>query len=162
MGLFDKFKAAMERNRQAMERQKELMRAEEAGFKVKGLFYHMENVEAIGQPNPDYKKSKSALIKEGKTETKIYKTVYGTPLCELVREPDNEHDKNAIRVEVDHRLIGYISKRQNKALLKIMDEKKILTSDVMIVGGPYKMIGADGSSYSDKTDHWARVKIKYI
>ena len=162
MGFFDKIKASMERQKEAAARIKELQRAEEASFKVNGLFYHMENVEAIGQPNPDYKKTKSALIKEGKTEDKIYKTIYGIPMCELVREPDNEHDKNAIRVEVDHRLIGYISKRQNKALLKIMDEKKILTSDVMIVGGPYKMIGADGSSYSDKTDHWARVKIKYV
>lgn len=41
----------------------------------------------------------------------------------LVREPDNQHDKNAIAVYVDGKKIGYIPKKQNTVLAQFMDQK---------------------------------------
>jgi hypothetical protein len=40
---------------------------------------------------------------------------------ELVREPDNPHDANAIRIEWRGRKIGYVPRRENEHLARQMD-----------------------------------------
>ena len=45
---------------------------------------------------------------------------------ELVREPDNPHDLNAIRVEIVGFYLGYIPKEKAKELAPLMDEGKRL------------------------------------
>jgi hypothetical protein len=40
---------------------------------------------------------------------------------ELVREPDNPHDPNAVRVEWRGRRLGYVPRRENSALAWAMD-----------------------------------------
>ena len=42
------------------------------------------------------------------------------PLCELVREPDNEHDANAIRIDVRGKTIGHLPR-----LIALVLSKKI-------------------------------------
>lgn len=44
----------------------------------------------------------------------------GDPLL-LVREPDNPHDGNAVRVEWRDRKIGYVPRSENAALARFMD-----------------------------------------
>ena len=44
----------------------------------------------------------------------------GDPL-ELVREPDNPHDANAVRVEWRGRKLGYVPRAENAALAWAMD-----------------------------------------
>ena len=39
----------------------------------------------------------------------------------LVREPDNPHDANAIRVEWEGRMLGYVPRRENAHLARQMD-----------------------------------------
>jgi len=45
----------------------------------------------------------------------------GLPVT-LVREPANEHDRNAIAVWVEGRKIGYLPKKQNVALAAFIDQ----------------------------------------
>jgi hypothetical protein len=40
---------------------------------------------------------------------------------DLVREPDNEHDANAIRVEWHGRKLGYLPRKENRAVAAAMD-----------------------------------------
>lgn len=44
----------------------------------------------------------------------------GEPLT-LIREPDNPHDANAVRVEWRGRLLGYLPKAENRAVAAEMD-----------------------------------------
>jgi hypothetical protein len=44
----------------------------------------------------------------------------GDPLT-LVREPDNPHDANAVRVEWHGRMLGYLPRAENKAVAAEMD-----------------------------------------
>ena len=46
----------------------------------------------------------------------------GTPAL-LVREPANQHDKNAIAVYVDGTRIGYVPKKQNAVLAQFIDQQ---------------------------------------
>lgn len=40
----------------------------------------------------------------------------------LLREPDNEHDKNAVAIYVDGTRVGYVPMKQNAVLAAFMDK----------------------------------------
>lgn len=57
----------------------------------------------------------------------------------LVPEPQNKHDRNAIRVDIDGMTVGYLSRSDARDLGKVLRGKglggAILTVNAMIVGG---------------------------
>ncbi len=60
----------------------------------------------------------------------------GRPFLELVREPGNPHDKNAISVWFDHEKIGYLSADLVADLAPLFDKGgKIMPFDCEITGG---------------------------
>jgi hypothetical protein len=52
------------------------------------------------------------------------------PVLVLVREPDNPHDANAIAVHLDNRRVGYIPRRYNTVLARLLDAGKCLRARV--------------------------------
>ncbi len=66
----------------------------------------------------------------------------GDPLV-LIREPDNTHDRNAIRVEWHSHKLGYVPRAQNRAVADAMDAGDKLTARV--------------SSLSDNKNPWQRL-----
>ena len=53
----------------------------------------------------------------------------GDPL-ELVREPDNPHDRNAVRVDWRGRKLGYVPRTENEALAWAMDRGERVTARI--------------------------------
>lgn len=53
----------------------------------------------------------------------------GDPLV-LVREPDNPHDPNAVRVEWDARMLGYVPRSQNAALAWALDSGEAVSARI--------------------------------
>jgi len=49
---------------------------------------------------------------------------------DLVREPDNPHDANAVRVDWRGRSLGYVPRRENGALAWAMDRGEALTARI--------------------------------
>lgn len=62
---------------------------------------------------------------------------------ELIRETDNKHDRNAIRVEWRGHQLGYVPRTQNRAVAAAMDGGDRLTARV--------------SSLSDNKNPWQRL-----
>jgi hypothetical protein len=61
-------------------------------------------------------------------------TTPGTAL-EIEREPDNPHDRNAIAVLAEGRLIGYYNKQMAAKLAKLMDAGLVLEA-IALAGSP--------------------------
>lgn len=53
---------------------------------------------------------------------------------QLVREPDNRHDANAIRVEWQGHMLGYVPRAENRALAAAMDRGEQLSGRVSAIG----------------------------
>ena len=49
---------------------------------------------------------------------------------ELVREPDNPHDRNAVRVDWRGRKLGYVPRAENEALAWAMDRGERVTGRI--------------------------------
>lgn len=89
-----------------------------------------------------------SMYSEGDT---IYEMPYKTDLftdCELIPEPNNEYDKNAIKVVGDDIHIGYIPKDRCKEVFNIMES--ITNIDMYAYGGKYKEIYCDIDSGKEK------------
>lgn len=69
-----------------------------------------DKVKTINEQRSILKDSKDTLINI--TGTKFYKyytPFLNNPVVDLIKEPENEHDKDAIRVEIDGETVGYVA-----------------------------------------------------
>lgn len=64
---------------------------------------------------------------------------------DLVREPDNPHDANAIRIEWRGRKLGYIPRRENEHLARQMDHGA--APEARVMGRTRYRNGRKGISY---------------
>jgi len=66
----------------------------------------------------------------------------------LVREPDNTHDARAVRVEWQGRKIGYVPRRENADVARLMDGGQRLTARI--------------TRLADVRDPWSRVRFEIL
>lgn len=110
-------------------------------FKVAGVAYHEESlIDNIVFENDDYFMKKSELIELGMVNERIYKYEPSFMNVELVPDPTNEHDPNAIKVIVDGVHIGFVPEKKTAKVKKILDKSEILSLACGISGGPYRYI----------------------
>ena len=92
------------------------------------------------------KETKKEIKEDGLEDTFLYKYGIAFTSAELVPEPENPHDPNAIKVIADGVFVGHVPAKESKAVRKIMDEKKIIKTECQIYGGDYKVLDYDSSS----------------
>ena len=64
----------------------------------------------------------------------------------LTREPDNRHDPNAVRVDWNGQQLGYIPRKENRAVARALDEGERLEARV--------------TKLRDDPDPWQRVEFE--
>ena len=69
----------------------------------------------------------------------------GDPL-DLIREPDNRHDRNAIRVEWRGHKLGYVPRAENRALAAALDQGDKLVARI--------------AQLTEHPDPWRRVRFE--
>ena len=106
--------------------------------RVVGLDHRKANVMKLAKENPTYKLDKSAILKKGLVDTCIHKYIFSDGPAELVQEPDNPHDPNAIKVVVAGQHIGYIKAGSCAHLNKVINDGRVEKILCRIYGGPYK------------------------
>ena len=113
-------------------------------FKVKGIsHYYDEFFKKFAQENEDYKLTNKELKEDFQDGDKVYKYEYSFNEVKLVPEPDNKYDPNAVRVEVDGCLIGYIDKAKTGRVKELLADPNFRRVELEIGGGDYKYIYED-------------------
>ncbi len=130
-------------------------------FEVPGAYYHRTSIAKVANLNPDWRKTCKTLVKAGKVNKKIYRFERTTKAAELVEEPDNRHDKNAVMVKIDGETVGYISTEENLHVKDILKNKQVEEISATITGGEYKTIISEEQMIKDKTGPYVTVKIRY-
>ena len=111
-----------------------------ATHKVTGIQYYMDNIMELASENLDYDLSKKELVDQGMIDERIWKYEFFVSNVELVPEPDNPEDPNAIKVIADGEQVGYIKKGSCSKVLKAIENGTIRKIDCDIGGGPYKVV----------------------
>lgn len=122
---------------------------------VAGLYYRQEElVNDVLSENPDYSMTKKEIIDACMEDERIYQYELFYAAADLVPEPNNPHDPNAIKVIVYDTHIGYIPAEKTKSVKKIMDTKNIVLVGCEIYGGPYKVLPDENSSIVRGSDNF--------
>jgi len=130
-------------------------------FEIPGAYYHRTSIAKVANPNPDWGKTCKSLIKAGKVNQKIYRFERTTKTAELVEEPNNPHDENAVMVIVDGEKIGYIGADEALHVKEIMRQHCLKSVTAVITGGEYKTITPDAEMIKNQSGPFVTVKICY-
>ena len=113
--------------------------------KVAGVSFRQDALRALGTKNPDFDKTKRALIDENRIDETIYEYSFSPKKVELIHEPDNPYSENgnAVKVVVDGQHIGYIKSGSSAHVLKLIEADRIQHVDCFIGGGRSKIVTED-------------------
>lgn len=109
--------------------------------RVAGVKYYKNNFIGLLVENDDYYMSKSEILEDYYEDDRIYEYDIYDGTAELVPEPDNKYDSNAIAVVVDGCKIGHVPAELCAKVSKLIDDEHVF--DVSIMGGPYKEVVSD-------------------
>lgn len=131
-------------------------RAKFERHKVAGTTYHLDAIMELAEDNPDYDMTQREIIDAGMEEERIYQYTFPDSPVELVDDPDNEYDPNAIKVLVAGQHIGYIKRGSTGRIHKLQRAGRVLGVTAEIYGGKYKVVTCD-EDY-DGTEHYDLIK----
>lgn len=120
-------------------------------FDVKSWDQLLKNMMSVLELNPNYKEPKS-------TEKTVYKYKYFEKECELIPEPKNKYDKDAIKVCYGGVHIGYVPAAWTDDVKKLM--KAGYKATLSIRPGHYKKF-EDDEWVTYKKDPYAFVVMTY-
>lgn len=130
-------------------------------FEVAGAFYCRTSIAKVMNPNPDWRKTCKTLVKEGKAGSRVYRFYRTTKQAELVEEPDNPHDPNAVTVKIDGEKVGYISADEAPHVKKVLHQHVLMDVTATITGGEYKTITPDAEMIKNQSGPFVTVNIHY-
>lgn len=107
---------------------------------IAGTSYRQEQIASLGTYNFEYEQTRKEFIENYIDDEKVYEIVFNPTNVELIEEPENEHDPNAIKVIVDNIHVGYIKKGSCSHVKKLLASDKISKITADIHGGKYKYI----------------------
>lgn len=131
-------------------------RAKFERHKLAGTSYHLDAIMELAQENPDYDLTKREIIDDDLTDERIYQYTFTDGPVELVDDPDNEHDPNAIKVLIAGQHIGYIKRGSTGRVHNLQRAGRVLGVTAEIYGGKYKVVTCD-EDY-DGTEHYDLIK----
>ena len=111
-------------------------------FNVAGISYRERDFSNLLYENIFYDMTKKELIEEGLIDEKIFKYGGGIYKVDLVPDPDNEYDANAIKVLANGVHIGFVPSKNAVRVKNIMESKNPSVS-WEVLGGPYKILYED-------------------
>lgn len=116
---------------------------------VVGEYYKKSQIASLMSGNRLYNIPDADFITKVDECKRIYKYKYRRTEAQLVPEPNNPHDSNAIKVLVDDIHVGYIPANQCIEIKKIL--KQIKTVKAHMYGGNYKY-HADNEVFKSEDD----------
>lgn len=116
-------------------------------YKVAGITYHIDDImEGLASENDDFLLSRSDLRNEYYDGDRVDQFTFDIQHAELVEEPNNPHDPNAIRIDADGVTIGYVAKSDQQEVLEKMHSEDYLGIEVTeLHNGMYWDISEDES-----------------
>ena len=120
-------------------------------FRVTGTQYYQKDfVDKLGKYEYDYDEKASVLKEEYNAGDRIYQYYLTDLKAELVPEPDNEFDSNAVKVVVNGIQVGYIKKGSCSRAKNLMKSPDFAGIDVDIIGGKYKQLFSEEDDNSNE------------
>lgn len=124
---------------------------------VVGESYFKTNIESLGKLNPMYNAPDEKLISTAQGK-RIFKYSFFDLFPVIIPEPNNPHDRNALRVDINGVKVGYISRDENVQIAQLLRNGNC-TLSATIKGGKVRMVGQD---HVEEVDRDYKVELEII
>lgn len=136
------------------QKKEQKVKKETEGHKVAGTSFRQGEFEKLKkETNPDYELNKREIIRAGLEDKFIYQYKFTPEKVELIPEPTNEHDPNAIMVVVDGVHIGYIKKGSCTHIHNLINNDRIESIEAKVYGGKYKVVNVFDYGEDEKPEY---------
>lgn len=127
---------------------------------VVGESYYKSEIASIGLENDDYHATKKQLLADYEEGDTIWEYDFPPMFAQVIPEPDNPHDSNAIKVVVGGVQVGHIARKDQAKVTPFIDRGDIEWT-AYISGGPHKTLveGDDGKIQINSENHDFSVRI---
>ena len=120
---------------------------------VTGTSHYTNAIVSLGTPNYCYVLPKTEFIKIASEDEREYEYIFNPKKVELIEEPTNPYDENAVKVVIDNMHVGYIKSGSCSHIKKLLHSDLIERIDAKIGGGRYKYFYSE-SDYTDSEEHY--------
>lgn len=127
-------------------------------FNVAGLYYHEDALIEAATENKYYDMDDKDLVATGKK--KVYAYYFRGDLV-FEEEPTNRYDKNAVKIILNDRHIGYVPSEFAEKMKKLLANHSIIKVEYKISGGDYKEIW-NGKVEEYESDFKSNVIVTYM
>lgn len=122
-------------------------------FQVAGVSHYSDSImKDIAYENDDYSLSVKELSETYDVGDRVFEYSFDDCNASLVPEPTNEHDSNAVRVEVKGILIGYVKRGSCSHVKNLLKSPDFDHVKVEIGGGKYKRLYEDDDKLKVEKD----------
>lgn len=118
--------------------------------RVAGITHYEDEVLSLAIENSEYEYTRKELVDFYMIDERIYQYIFPVSKVELIAEPDNQYDPNAVKVLADGVQIGYIKKGSCSHIKNLIRDNKIKNIHAFIGGGKYKCVEEDYDYEKDK------------
>lgn len=117
---------------------------------ITGISHYMDNLMHLAGENYEYDYSKRELIDNMLEGERIYQYEFEISKAELIEEPTNPYDPNAVKVVLDGLHVGYIKKGSCAHIKKLLSSNRIIGISAKVGGGKYKFLSCEYDYEKDK------------
>ena len=113
-------------------------------FEVAGVSHYVDDIKnKLSYENDDYSMTAKELSEMYDPGDRVFELSFDDGAADLVPEPTNEYDPNAVRVECGGVLIGYVKKGSCSRVKNLLKSPEFDHIEVEIGGGKYKRLYED-------------------
>lgn len=128
-------------------------------YKVVGVSYYPDGIRAISHITPAWRKKNTPDTSGPVT---VYKYEFDTKPVELIPEPENPHDKNAVKVVINGHKVGHISAEEAPHVKEILKRRDVKYISAVVNGGDRKTIYPNGDVLTEHRTCNVSVRIAYV
>ena len=119
-------------------------------IKITGVSHYADNIKKLMFENPDFDLSNKELLEAYDEGDEIREYETAAKHVELIPEPENEHDSNAVRCDIEGVTVGYVksgSCSHVKNLLASPDFKYVMIDKLLYGNAKRVYSDDDGKNY---------------
>lgn len=123
-----------------------------------GMEHYMDVLMELATENLDYTCTKSEMKKYLLINQRIYQYIFNPTSIDLIPEPTNQYDTNAVKIVLNDRHVGYIRSSEAAGSADLFNSDRVKRVQVSIQGGKYKLLLGNGS-YFDGSEPLSEFKL---
>lgn len=124
-----------------------------------GMDHYMDSLMELAADDLNYTCTKKEMRDFLIINRRVYQYKFNPTEIDLVPEPDNPYDQNAVKIMLNNRHVGYIRASEADGIVDLFNSEKVKRVQVSIQGGKYKILLGDGS-YFDGSEPLSEFKLE--